>query len=169
MLERAPRTSLTVLPKLAAVSAIVALVGACAMTRERLPELDRRFYDVMESPQRKEAFLVKDPESRRAVLERAGLWDRWMELSEQEREAALAGQIEPGFQEFAVLMAWGPPADAQNRERAGNRAVVYTFIRCTSGPRRGKYVKSNLACDGTASETKVALVDDVVVELSFPD
>lgn len=144
-------------------------MGACAMTRDRLPELDRRFYDVMQSPQRKDAFLVKDAELRRSQLERAGLWDRWMQLSEEERQAALAGQVEPGFHEFAVLMAWGQPADVQNRERAGERAVVYTFIRCTSGPRRGDYVKSNLDCDGTASETQVALVDDVVVELSYPD
>ena len=45
----------------------------------------------------------------------------------------------------------------------GRPLQLHTFIRCSSGPKRGRYVRSNLDCDGTSSETQVSIRDGVVV------
>ena len=66
-------------------------------------------------------------------------------------EESLVGEVELGFHEFALYMAWGPPADTQDRDANGRPLQLHTFIRCSSGPKRGRYVRSNLDCDGTYS------------------
>ena len=35
-------------------------------------------------------------------------------------------------------MAWGPPADTQDRDANGRPLQLHTFIRCSSGPKRGR-------------------------------
>ena len=152
----------------------VAAVGlwacaACALTPERLPDLDRRFYANLPSPDAQRAFLeMRKPEQRRAYLEQVGLWDEWMKLSEEQRKAVLENRVEVGFPEFALTMAWGPPADVRTEKTRHRRVDFLTFIRCTSGPRTGAYVKSNLDCDGTSSETIVAVENGVVTEIRYP-
>jgi hypothetical protein len=74
-----------------------------------------------------------------------------------------------GFHEFALFMAWGPPADTLTRERDGRPSVVHTFIRCSSGPKTGQHVRNNLDCDGTSDETRVAVQEGIVVEIQYPD
>ena len=138
---------------------------ACAMTPDRLPSLDRRFYDVMETPEDQSAFLVA--ENQQAYLEGNGLWDQWSALPPEERKAAERGEVEVGFHEFALFMAWGPPADTLKRDRNGRNALIHTYIRCSSGPKRGKYVRNNLDCDGTSDETQVAIDNDLVIEIKY--
>ncbi|RMG97606.1 MAG: hypothetical protein D6705_08375 [Deltaproteobacteria bacterium] len=147
----------------------VAICASCALRPSRLPELDRRFYANLPSPDAQHAFLkMRKPEERRAYLESLGLWQKWEALSPEEQKAVLEGRVEVGFDEFALYMAWGPPADVRT-ERTKHRKVDFlTFIRCTSGPRTGAYVKSNLDCDGTSSETIVAVENGRVTEIRYP-
>jgi hypothetical protein len=141
----------------------------CATTPERLPELDRRFYYNLEDPADQRRFLdIAEPE-RQAFLEHKGLWQKWAALPPHEREKASHGQVEIGFQEFALFMAYGPPADTSFRDTNGTGATVHTFIRCSSGPKRGRYVRNNLDCDGTSDETQVSIAKGVIVEIKYPN
>ena len=151
------------------VATLLGVCASCALTPERLPDLDRRFYANLESPEAQAAFLkMRKAEERRAYLESKGLWEKWQALSAEQRQAVLDNRVEVGFPRFALYMAWGPPADVRV-EKTQHRTVEFlTFIRCTSGPRTGAYVKSNLDCDGTSSETIVAVENDVVTEIRHP-
>lgn len=149
-------------------AALIVLL-ACATTPERLPELDRRFYYNLPTPEDQRAFLHLRDHERQAFLERKGLWKQWTTLAAPERKAAGAGTVRVGFHEFALFMAWGPPADTLTRERDRRPSVVHTFIRCSSGPKTGQHVRNNLDCDGTSDETRVAVQEGIVVEIQYPD
>jgi hypothetical protein len=145
------------------------LVVGCALTPERLPELDRRFYYNLDDPNDQQRFLEIAESERQTFLEQQGLWQKWAALPADEREKAAHGQVEVGFHEFALFMAYGPPADTQSRETNGRAAIMHTFIRCSSGPKRGRYVRNNLDCDGTSDETQVSIAKGVVVEIKYPN
>lgn len=144
-------------------------LGGCAHDPDRLPALDRRFYDNLPTGADQQEFLRLKSSERQAFLEQKGLWSQWEALPEAERSAAGQGEVKPGFHEFALYMAWGPPADTQDRDANGRPLQLHTFIRCSSGPKRGRYVRSNLDCDGTSSETQVSIRDGVVVEITYPN
>jgi hypothetical protein len=150
------------------VLALVASLCACAMNPERLPELDRRFYYNLGSEENQKEFLELRDEDRQRYLEDKGLWKQWMALPENERNAVGRSEVEVGFHEFSAFMAWGPPADTQTRDPDGKSVRVHTFIRCTSGPKAGRYVRSNLDCDGTSSEIQVAVSEGVITEIEHP-
>lgn len=154
-----------------ALSGVIAglLLCGCANNPERLPELDRRFYYNLDSAQDQQDFLRLRDEDRQAFLEREGLWQKWSALPESQRKLAAAGDVEVGFDEFAVFMAWGPPADTVTRDPDGRPVRLHTFIRCTSGPRAGRYARSNLDCDGTSSEVQVSIGNGKVVEINYPN
>ncbi len=145
------------------------MLAACGHSPDRLPELDRRFYYNLPNGEDQDAFLRLKASERQAFLEDKGLWTRWKALPADQRDAAGQGQVELGFQEFALYMAWGPPADTQQRDTNGRPLQLHTFIRCSSGPKRGRYVRSNLDCDGTSSETQVSIGDGLVVEIIYPN
>jgi len=145
------------------------MVVGCASSPERLPELDRRFYYNLPSGEDQQAFLKVKSSDRQGFLEDKGLWTQWQALPSNERDAASQGNVELGFHEFALFMAWGPPADTQDRDANGRPLQLHTFIRCSSGPKRGRYVRSNLDCDGTSSETQVSIDDGLVVEIVYPN
>ena len=153
---------------------VVALLAAtvlmgCAMSPDRLPVLDRRFYYNLPNTEDQEAFLRLKAAQRQGFLEERGLWAKWAALPDNEREAASQGEVELGFHEFSLFMAWGPPADTQDRDDNGRPLQLHTFIRCSSGPKRGRYVRSNLDCDGTSSETQVSINDGLVTEIKYPN
>ncbi len=151
-----------------AALAIVAIVGlGCATTPDRLPELDRRFYYNLPTPADQQEFLRVADSERQSFLEDKGLWRKWMSLPEEQRIAAGRGEIQVGYYEFAVYMAWGPPADTQTRDVNGRPMLVHTFIRCSSGPKAGRYVRNNLDCDGTSTERQVTIRDGVVAEIIY--
>jgi hypothetical protein len=142
---------------------------ACAMSPARLPDLDRRFYYNLSSPAEQSEFLEIEEQQRKAYLQKKGLWQQWVALPPAEREAAKGGLVELGFHEFAMFMAWGPPADTQRHDREGKPATIHTYIRCSSGPKRGEYVLNNLDCNGTSDETQVLVQDDLIVEVRYPN
>lgn len=145
------------------------LVSACAHNPERLPLVDRQFYYNLESDADREAFLRLKESERQAFLENKGLWQQWTALSAEEKKAVDSGDIEVGYQAFAAHMAWGPPADVK-REEARDRVVNFeTYIRCTSGPKVGRYVHQNVDCDGTSSEVQLAVENGVVTEIKYLD
>lgn len=149
------------------VAALVCGVLACASAADRLQGLDRRFYHNLATADDKAAFLRVPPAQRQTFLQGKGLWDRWQALPESERAAAARGELAPGAQEFAAFMAWGPPADTQ-RARQGEREVAFhTFIRCTSGPKVGRYVHATSTCDGTFNEFEVAVERGIVTEIKL--
>lgn len=151
---------------LAAAVLATTLVG-CAHDPDRLPVLDRRFYDNLPTGADQQEFLRLKSSERQGYLEEKGLWSQWEALPEAERTAAGQGEVKLGFHEFALYMAWGPPADTQDRDANGRPLQLHTFIRCSSGPKRGRYVRSNLDCDGTSSEIEIAVENNLITELKY--
>lgn len=153
----------------AVVLALLLASTACASSPDRLPTPARNFYYVMEDPAQQTDYLDLKESERQAYLEKVGLWQRWVELSSEEREAVDSGDVKVGFKEFAAHMAWGLPATVRDAEARGRLIHYETFIRCTSGPKIGKYVRQNLDCDGTSSEVEIALENGVITEIKFLD
>lgn len=133
---------------------------ACANSPDRLAPPYRQFYYNLPTEQDKSDYLRLKDADREPFLKQRGLWDKWSALPTNERKAAMIGEVKVGFKEFAAFMAWGPPADSQ-----GTNDRFHTYIRCTSGPKRGRYVRNNLECDGTSSEIKLTVQNDVIVEI----
>ena len=145
------------------------LTIACTPSPDKLPSPAKNFYFVMEEESQQLDYLKLAESERQGFLEQLGLWQRWIELSDEEREAVAAGKVDVGFKEFVAHMTWGLPANVREVE-ARDRAVEYqTFIRCTSGPRVGEYVRSNTDCDGTSSEVEIAIENDLITEIKFLD
>jgi hypothetical protein len=142
---------------------------ACTPNPDRLGTPARNFYYVIENPAQQKEYLQLHQSERQSFLEKLGLWQRWLELSNEEREAIETGNIKVGYKEFAALMAWGLPATTRNAESRGRVVHFETFIRCTSGPKIGAYVRSNLDCDGTSNEVEIAVENGIITELKFLD
>jgi hypothetical protein len=153
----------------AALITLSLALTACTPSADRLPTPARNFYYVMEDDAQQREYLELKESERQSFLEKLGLWQRWLELSSEEREAVETGDLQIGFKEFAAHMAWGLPAEIRDVE-AKNRVVRFeTFIRCTSGPFTGKYVRKNLDCDGTSSEVEIAIENAIITEIKFLD
>jgi hypothetical protein len=150
-------------------AALAALASVACASVERLPVLDRQFYYNLESEDDREAFLRLKDSERQAFLEQRGLWQRWTELSAEERDAVKTGDVQVGYKEFAAHMAWGPPAQTRQAEARGRNIRVETYHRCTSGPRVGRYVQSNLDCDGTSAEVEIAVENGRVTQIKHLD
>ena len=163
-----PRLFTSSLSRLAAGLMLCGTV-ACAMTPKRLPELDRKFFSNLSNNDDRAAFLKLPEPQRQTFLEQKGLWARWAELSESERQAAQKGEVKVDYKEFVAFMAWGPPADSQGSKTETRKVRFHTFIRCTSGPRTGQYVLNNLDCDGTSREIEVAVENNLITEIKFLD
>ncbi len=142
---------------------------ACTPSPDRLPTPARNFYYVMEDTAQQTEYLKLKESERQPFLEKVGLWQRWLELSNEEREAVESGDVKVGFKEFAAHMAWGLPANTRDAEARGRVVHYETFIRCTSGPKIGKYVRQNLDCDGTSSEVEIAVENAIITEIKFLD
>jgi hypothetical protein len=166
MMHRMSRPFASTLSRLVA-GLLLCSALACAMTPERLPDLDRKFYYNLPTENDKAAFLKVQDTQRQAFLEQKGLWARWSELTNEEREAVKRGEVKVGYKEFVAFMVWGPPADSQASKTEARAVRFHTYVRCTSGPRIGRYVQNNLDCDGTSSETEIAVENNVITEIKF--
>ena len=166
MMHRMPRSFTSSLSRLVAGLMLCGTL-ACAMTPERLPDLDRKFYYNLPNNNDRAAFLKVQESQRQNFLEQKGLWARWSELANEEREAVKKGEVKVGHKEFVAFMVWGPPADSQGSKTETRAVRFHTFIRCTSGPRIGQYVMNNLDCDGTSSEIEIAVENNLITEVKF--
>lgn len=145
------------------------LLSSCVHSPDRLPTLDRHFYENLPTEREQREFLRLRKAQRHDYLVEKQLWQQWEGLSEAEREAVYERSPKVGFSEFALHMAWGRPADVRVREASGRTVRFETFIRCTSGPRVGEFVRRSVDCDGTASEVTAAVEDGRVTELRHLD
>lgn len=152
-----------------AALSLLLTTAACTPSPDRLPTPARNFYYVLEDESVQREYLKLEESERQGFLEKLGLWPKWLELSNEEREAVSAGDIKVGFKEFAAHMAWGLPASVREVEVRGRVVGYQTFIRCTSGPKIGDYVRSNIDCDGTSSEVEIAVENGVITELKYLD
>ena len=103
--RRHPRTSPTALALAVMLALEVGLTGARATGVDRLPPLDRRFYEVLASDTDRRISSTK-PAERQSFLESRGLWDAWQSLTAEERTAVESGTIEVGYLQFVAHMAW---------------------------------------------------------------
>ncbi|TPV92497.1 MAG: hypothetical protein B7733_25375 [Myxococcales bacterium FL481] len=149
--------------------ACVLLATNCVHTPERLPTLERQFYENLPTEREQREFLRLRKSQRHAYLVDKNLWQQWEALSEVERQGALKRAPAVGFTEFALRMAWGRPADVHEQRARGRTVRFETYIRCTSGPRRDEFVRRSVDCDGTASEVTAALENGRVIELRYLD
>lgn len=153
----------------AALALSLCLLAGCTPSPDRLDSPAKNFYYTIDDEGKRLDYLKLEESERQGFLEGLGLWQKWLELSSQERDAVSTGEIQVGFKEFAAHMAWGLPAAVRDAA-AGERVVHYqTFIRCTSGPRIGDYVRSALDCDGTSSDVEIAVENGVVTEIKYLD
>ena len=155
--------------RLGAILLSTSLLLACAHDPDALPAPARNFYYVIEEDAQQSEYLKLKDSERQGFLEDLGLWQQWLELSNEEREAVETGEVKVGFKEFAAHMAWGLPADEQIKQAKEREVHYQTFLRCTSGPKKGEYVRNNLDCDGTSSEIELAIEKGVVTEIKYRD
>ncbi len=146
-----------------------ALLCGCATSPDRLPHLDKQFYYNLEDDKDQDAFLRLKQAQRQVFLEQKGLWQQWTALSVEEREGVKTRSVKVGSQAFAAHMAWGPPADVQLTQVRDRQVEHEIYIRCTSGPKAGQFVRNNLDCDGTSSEIQLAIENELVTELKYLD
>jgi hypothetical protein len=149
--------------------ALILSLAACAPNPDRLPTPARNFYYVMDGDAQQLDYIKLKESERQGFLEGVGLWQQWLELSSEERDAVDTGEIKVGFKQFAAHMAWGLPANARDVEARGRVVHYETYIRCTSGPKIGEYVRENTACDGTSSEVELAVENGTVTEIKYLD
>jgi hypothetical protein len=149
--------------------ALILFFAACTPNPDRLPTPARNFYYVMEDDGQQLEYVKLKESERQGFLEGVGLWQKWLELSSEERDAVETGEIKVGFKEFAAQMAWGLPASVRDVEARGRVVHYATFIRCTSGPKIGEYVRENRSCDGTSSEVELAIENGIITEIKYLD
>lgn len=157
------------LASVAPIAVILFAALACGHNPDRLPHLDRQFYENLDTDKQKHEFLKLKESERQAYLEQAGLWAQWTALSSEERDAVKSRSVEVGYKDFTAHMAWGPAADVREAESNGRVVRYETFIRCTSGPKVGHYVRQNIDCDGTSSEVQLAVENGIVTEIKYLD
>ncbi|MFV8751005.1 hypothetical protein ACNOYE_10710 [Nannocystaceae bacterium ST9] len=148
---------------------VLAALTACTPNPDRLPTPARNFYYVIEDEGRQREYLELEESERQGFLEKLGIWQRWTELSNEERQSAETREVDVGFKEFAAHMAWGLPADTRVAEARGREVRYETFIRCTSGPKENQYVRQNIDCDGTSSEVQIAIENGIITEIKHLD
>ncbi len=145
--------------------AVLAQTG-CATDPDRLPQLQRQFYDNL-SQSEQEALLNTKRKNRETYLKGTSLWPQWEALTSDQKTRVNNREVKAGDPEFAAHMAWGPPADVKEVQK-GERAVKFeTYIQCTSGPRSGAWVRQNIDCDGTSSEVQLAIEAGLVTEVKY--
>ncbi|MEE9382376.1 MAG: hypothetical protein V3V08_03065 [Nannocystaceae bacterium] len=149
---------------------VLASVSAgCVHSPDRLPALDRQFYENLPTEREQREFVALKRGARQAYLDRKNLWQQWENLSGEERLAVAQRSSKVGHREFALHMAWGLPVDVRLAEARGRLVRFETYIRCTSGPKTGSFVRENIACDGTSSEMTVAVEDGLVTQIKHLD
>lgn len=113
---------------------LLLVVGSANRKLDRLSDAERDHYDAlrvwMDKKERKQFLKLKTQEERDAWLKAQGLWERFYQYDEDERDEIVGGAVEVGWTLDKVLMAWGP---AHNRQRlAGRQAqraekLIYRF------------------------------------------
>lgn len=107
---------------------------ANAGSLKRLSEVEKDHYQAvkvfMGDKEKRKWLKLKTREERDAWLKHRKLWDRFYQFDEDIRKKIVDGEVEIGWKQDAVLMAWGMPH--QRKRMTGRPAVrsemfVYRF------------------------------------------
>lgn len=110
------------------------LTGCMSAKLKRLSPAERDHYyalRVFMGEDTTKAFLKLKTESERdALLHELGLWDRFYKYPDFVREKIIAGEVQEGWTEDQMFMAWGEPYDRRRltgRPAARSELFVYRF------------------------------------------
>ena len=86
---------------------------ALAGSTKRLSGAEKdQYYSVrvfMGEKEQKKWLKLKTVEERTAWMKQRGLWERFYQFDKDRRAKIVAGEVEIGWEQDAVLMAWGMP------------------------------------------------------------
>lgn len=118
----------------------LALLAGCGSKMKRLTPTERDHFTALEvylNTAEEKAFLkLKTEEERNTFLREHGpgnglsFWDQFYQYDEQDRDAILAGDVDIGWSEDRVFMAWGRPFERRRltgRPATRSELFVYRF------------------------------------------
>lgn len=165
--------------RLLATSLLVAsLFGTCANKKfDRLEQAEKDHYTAlkvwMDKKERKAFLKLKTRDERDAWLRDNNLWERFYQYDDRVRELIVEGNVKIGFEQAALLMAWGP-AHVRKKlvGRPAARAEMFTyFIEVTKDGQHLFWTpaskESNFAVKKYRKE--VILHDGIVAEINEQD
>ena len=146
------------------------LLAACGPATKRLSSQEFDHYYAlrvyMDADQKKAYLKMKTEEERNAYLKELGLWDRFYQYSEAEREQILSGRVEEGWSREWLYMAWGAPYDRSRvvgRNAQRSERLVYRFEQQEDGTVLVWEPGSKTAYKATRLFIREVMVDDDVV------
>lgn len=162
------------------IFALALSLTAQAGWKNRVKKLDDQEFDhyyalraYMNEDQQKTYLKLKTREDRDEFLQQLGLWERFYQYSEEERNEIIAGKVQLGWTKDKLEMAWGVPFDKRRlagREAQRSELWVYRFEQQEDGAilvweegSKTQYKATRLF------EREVTLDDDVVVEINEQD
>ena len=84
---------------------------------------------VFMSEEQVKTYLKKEtPEERNAYLKEQGLWDRFYQYSDRDRQAIVRGDVAVGWKQDMVQMAWGDPYEFRKLPgRSAERSELWVY------------------------------------------
>jgi hypothetical protein len=117
--------------------AVVLLVSLAVLTAGKFQKLEpveqdhfRALQVFMDKDQVKAFYKGKTPEERNAWLREQGLWDRFYQYDEADRQRMVAGDVQLGDDLDQLVMAWGAPYIKNRltgRNASRSERYVYRF------------------------------------------
>ncbi len=120
----------------------------------------------MNKDQEKAFFKYKTTDERDAYLKDSGLWDRFYKYDADMRGKIVAGEVEDGWPEDAVFMAWGNPIARRRltgRPAARSELFTWRFEVDQDGIVRVWVPKSNTSYKAVHQYEMDVYIDDMVV------
>jgi len=118
---------------LVGVGLLTSAVG-CGPKTKRLSEAEKNHYYAlqvwMEKKEQRLWLRLKTKDERDAWLKKRGLWERFYAFDEDMRNQIVAGEVEVGWEQPAVQMAWGMPHSRKRltgRPATRSELFVYRF------------------------------------------
>jgi len=154
--------------------AIVLLASIALLTAGKFEKLEsveqdhfRALQVFMDKGEVKAFYKGKTPEERNAYLKELGLWDRFYQYDETERQAIVNGDVRIGYDRYQLYMAWGPPYIKNRltgRRASRSERLVYRFEVDKDGYATPLGRKANYkAVD--RYQVELVVDDDVVTEI----
>ena len=114
-------------------SLVLGMPAQAASTKRLSAEEKDRFVAVrvfMGEKEQKKWLKLKTQEERDGWLKQQGYWDRFYQFDEDTREKIVAGEVDVGWEQDALLMAWGMPHQRKRltgRPATRSEMFVYRF------------------------------------------
>ena len=153
------------------------LVLGSASKIKRLSEVEYDHYQAlkvwMDKDQTKAFFKLKEEEERNQVLKDEGLWERFYKFEDFQREQILAGELQTGWHQDMVFMAYGQPFKKKRltgRPAARSELFVYRMEVSDDGAHM-PWVPGSKATYKAVSkyELQIYVDDEYVTEIDQKD